>query len=302
MRFFITSLGQAPLGRGPRRAGGGRRLPRRHRAEVGAQGPRLRRARPDRREPAGRGPRRPAGRRGAPRTSVGDLGLPVVCAGGVGAPEEFAEALALGYAGRADGHALHRHAGVPRARRRTSRRSWTPTRTTSSSPSGSRACPWRSSARPTCGASGLRAGPLARWMLRGRRTKRWMRTFYALSLGVAAQARLAGRAGLHGVLAGRPLGRPASTRSSRPARSCGAAPRPPGRRSPVPPDARHGGTMPSTPAPSPDGAPRSTRPRRLSPPCGMAALARPARPRPGAQQGRGSRSTSRPTWRAWSAQ
>jgi nitronate monooxygenase len=27
---------------------------------------------------------------------------------------------------------------------------------------------------------GLKAGPLARWMLRGKRTKRWMRTFYAL--------------------------------------------------------------------------------------------------------------------------
>jgi nitronate monooxygenase len=27
---------------------------------------------------------------------------------------------------------------------------------------------------------GLRAGPLARWMLRGRRTKHWMRTLYAL--------------------------------------------------------------------------------------------------------------------------
>jgi nitronate monooxygenase len=30
---------------------------------------------------------------------VGDLGLPVVCAGGVGTPEEFAQALSLGYAG-----------------------------------------------------------------------------------------------------------------------------------------------------------------------------------------------------------
>jgi nitronate monooxygenase len=28
---------------------------------------------------------------------------------------------------------------------------------------------------------GLRAGPLARWMLRGRRTKHWMRTLYAIS-------------------------------------------------------------------------------------------------------------------------
>ena len=27
---------------------------------------------------------------------------------------------------------------------------------------------------------GLRAGPLARWMLRGRRTKHWMRSLYAL--------------------------------------------------------------------------------------------------------------------------
>ncbi len=27
---------------------------------------------------------------------------------------------------------------------------------------------------------GLRAGPLARWMLRGQRTKHWMRTIYAL--------------------------------------------------------------------------------------------------------------------------
>ena len=27
---------------------------------------------------------------------------------------------------------------------------------------------------------GTRAGPVARWMLRGRRTKHWMRTFYAL--------------------------------------------------------------------------------------------------------------------------
>ena len=27
---------------------------------------------------------------------------------------------------------------------------------------------------------GLKAGPLSRWMLRGHRTKHWMRTFYAL--------------------------------------------------------------------------------------------------------------------------
>src|SRR5690606_39739897 len=30
---------------------------------------------------------------------------------------------------------------------------------------------------------GLEAGPFARWMLRGRKRKRWMRTFYALRSG-----------------------------------------------------------------------------------------------------------------------
>ncbi len=33
---------------------------------------------------------------------------------------------------------------------------------------------------PSVQKLGLRAGPLARWMLRGRRTKHWMRTIYAL--------------------------------------------------------------------------------------------------------------------------
>jgi nitronate monooxygenase len=33
---------------------------------------------------------------------------------------------------------------------------------------------------PSVQKLGLKAGPLARWMLRGRRTKHWMRTIYAL--------------------------------------------------------------------------------------------------------------------------
>ena len=110
---------------------------------------------------------------------VGDLGLPVVCAGGIGNEEEYVAALKLGYAGvqlgtrfiatdectasteykqtiadaeEADIVHSERLTGVPVAVINT----------------------------PAIRRLGLRAGPLARWMLRGRRTKHWMRTIYAL--------------------------------------------------------------------------------------------------------------------------
>jgi nitronate monooxygenase len=110
---------------------------------------------------------------------VGDLGLPVVCAGGVGDENDFVRALQLGYAGaqlgtrfiattecrastaykeailRADEDDIvltERITGVPVSVIRT----------------------------PYIERVGLRAGPIARWMLRGRRTKHWMRTIYAL--------------------------------------------------------------------------------------------------------------------------
>ncbi len=110
---------------------------------------------------------------------VGDLGLPVVCAGGIGTEQEFVEALRLGYAGvqmgtrfiatdectasdeykQAIGDAVEedivhseRLTGVPVAVINT----------------------------PYVHRMGLEAGPIARWMLRGRRTKHWMRTIYAL--------------------------------------------------------------------------------------------------------------------------
>jgi nitronate monooxygenase len=109
---------------------------------------------------------------------VGDLGLPVVCAGGVGNEEEFVAALRMGYAGVQMGTRFiatdecsasdeykqtivdaeeedivhsERLTGVPVAVINT----------------------------PSVQRLGLRAGPLARWMLRGRRTKHWMRTIYA---------------------------------------------------------------------------------------------------------------------------
>ncbi|HSJ13411.1 MAG TPA: nitronate monooxygenase [Longimicrobiales bacterium] len=107
------------------------------------------------------------------------LGLPVVCAGGVGTAADFVRALGLGYAGVQLGTRLiastectasdaykaaivaadeddivlsERITGVPLAVIRT----------------------------PYVERVGTKAGPLARRLLRGRRTKHWMRTFYAL--------------------------------------------------------------------------------------------------------------------------
>jgi nitronate monooxygenase len=110
---------------------------------------------------------------------VGDLGLPVVCAGGIGDEDDFVRVLRLGYAGAQLGTRFiattecrasaaykdailgadeddivltERITGVPVSVIRT----------------------------PYIDRMGLRAGPFARWMLRGRRTKHWMRSLYAL--------------------------------------------------------------------------------------------------------------------------
>ncbi len=122
-----------------------------------------------------------AGPRGAAEllAEVGDMGLPVLCAGGIGAPADFAAALRMGYAGaqlgtrfiattecgaseaykdaivRADADDIvltERITGVPVAVINT----------------------------PYIQRMGLKAGPLARRLLRGRRTKHWMRNVYAL--------------------------------------------------------------------------------------------------------------------------
>jgi nitronate monooxygenase len=110
---------------------------------------------------------------------LADLGVPVVCAGGIGDADAFVAALRLGYAGAQLGtrfiatdecHAApeykqaivaagaddivltERVTGVPLAVIRT----------------------------PYVERVGTRAGPIARWLLRGRRTKHFMRTMYAL--------------------------------------------------------------------------------------------------------------------------
>jgi nitronate monooxygenase len=109
----------------------------------------------------------------------GDLGLPLVCAGGVGDAAEFVAALKLGYAGvqmgtrfiatvecsaredykraiveaeEADIVLTERITGVPLSVIRT----------------------------PFVARIGTTIGPISRWLFRQRRTKHWMRTFYAL--------------------------------------------------------------------------------------------------------------------------
>ena len=111
--------------------------------------------------------------------SIADLGLPMVCAGGVGTEQEFTAALGMGYAAVQMGtrfiataectaHPAYKQAilesgaddivlterltGVPVSVIRT----------------------------PYIDRIGTRAGPIARWMLRGRKTKYWMRGIYAL--------------------------------------------------------------------------------------------------------------------------
>jgi nitronate monooxygenase len=110
---------------------------------------------------------------------VGDLGLPVVCAGGVGHEEDFVAALRMGYAGVQMGTrfiATTECSASPEYKQtivdaeeddivHSERLTGVPVAVINT---------------PSVQKLGLRAGPLARWMLRGRRTKHWMRTIYAL--------------------------------------------------------------------------------------------------------------------------
>jgi nitronate monooxygenase len=110
---------------------------------------------------------------------VADLGLPVVCAGGIGDPAGFAAALRMGYVGAQLGT---RFIATPECRASDAYKRaiidadeadivWSERIT---------GVPVAVINTPYIQRMGLKAGPFARWMLRGRRTKHWMRTFYAL--------------------------------------------------------------------------------------------------------------------------
>jgi nitronate monooxygenase len=110
---------------------------------------------------------------------IGPLGKPLVCAGGIGNAAQFAEVLAMGYSGAQLGTRFiattqcsagddykqaiiaaqasdivltERISGVPVSIIRT----------------------------PYVERTGTRAGPVARWLLRRRHGKRWIRTLYSL--------------------------------------------------------------------------------------------------------------------------
>ena len=107
------------------------------------------------------------------------LGLPLVCAGGIGSPIEFRQAIAMGYAGAQLGtrfiatpecsaHPDYKKAIVDASSKDivlTERLTGVPVAVINNG---------------FVQRLGTRAGLLARWMLRGRRTKHWMRAIYAI--------------------------------------------------------------------------------------------------------------------------
>jgi nitronate monooxygenase len=127
-----------------------------------------------------------AGGHAGPRTpralydELADLGLPLVCAGGVSDAATFREALAIGYAGvqmgtrliattECSAHDDYKKAIVDAKADDivlTERLTGVPVAVINNE---------------HVQRTGTRAGPIARWMLRGRKTKHWMRTIYALT-------------------------------------------------------------------------------------------------------------------------
>jgi nitronate monooxygenase len=110
---------------------------------------------------------------------LADLGVPVLLAGGVGDEQGFVEALRMGYAGVQLGTRFiaTEECRAPDAYKRalidageedvvhTERVTGVPIAVLNT---------------PHVQRMGTRAGPIARWMLRGRRTKHWMRMIYSL--------------------------------------------------------------------------------------------------------------------------
>jgi nitronate monooxygenase len=107
------------------------------------------------------------------------VGLPVVCAGGIGTPEDFARVLRLGYAGAQLGT---RFIATPECRASEAYKRAIVAAAEADIVLTERltGVPVAVIDTPSARRLGTKAGPLARWMLRGRRTKRWMRLIYAL--------------------------------------------------------------------------------------------------------------------------
>jgi nitronate monooxygenase len=128
------------------------------------------------------------------RDELGDLGVPLVCAGGIGDAAGFVAALKMRYAGVQMGTRFiatdecGAHADYKQAIVHASEADIVHTERVTGVPLAVIRTPYVE-------RIGLKAGPIARWMLRGRRTKHWMRTIYALrSAWQLKRASLAGGA------------------------------------------------------------------------------------------------------------
>ena len=110
---------------------------------------------------------------------LGDMGLPIVCAGGIGNEQDFARALGRGYAGAQVGTRFIA-TGECQASQAYKRAIVEADESEIVLTERLTGVPVSVLDTPSVRRLGTRAGPIARWMLGGRRTKHWMRTLYAL--------------------------------------------------------------------------------------------------------------------------
>ncbi|MCG6920435.1 MAG: nitronate monooxygenase [Acidobacteria bacterium] len=110
---------------------------------------------------------------------LGDMGLPLVCAGGIGDEDDFVRVLKMGYAGAQLGT---RFIATEECRASAAYKGAIVAADDSDVVLTERitGVPVAVLDTPSVRRLGTKAGPLARWMLRHRRTKHWMRTLYAL--------------------------------------------------------------------------------------------------------------------------
>jgi nitronate monooxygenase len=108
------------------------------------------------------------------------FGLPVVVAGGIGTPDDFARHLRMGYAGAQLGT---RFIATPECRASDAYKQAIVAAQASDIVNTERltGVPVAVIRNAYIDRLGTQAGPFARWMLRGRRRKHWMRTFYTLN-------------------------------------------------------------------------------------------------------------------------
>lgn len=110
---------------------------------------------------------------------TGDLGLPLICAGGIGTAPDFVAALRMGYAGVQMGtrfiatEECNAHPDYKQAIVRATEEDIVLTERITGVPLAVIRTPYVE-------RIGTKIGPIARLMFRGRKTKHWMRTFYAL--------------------------------------------------------------------------------------------------------------------------